>query len=74
VSPEKVLNVCCAVDPEYQPYGDSYGLPFSYFLRVSNRKRHKNEFRIAEALCKGQFGFQDTPWYSPANLSLTLPA
>jgi len=52
VSPEKVLNVGCAVDPEYQPDGDSYGLPFSYFLSVSNRKRHKNEFRIVEAFAR----------------------
>jgi glycosyltransferase involved in cell wall biosynthesis len=52
VSPEKVLNVGCAVDPEYQPYGDSYGLPFAYLLSVSNRKRHKNEFRIVEAFAR----------------------
>ena len=52
VSPEKVWNVGCGVDPEYQPDGDSYGLPFSYFLSVSNRKRHKNEFRIVEAFAR----------------------
>jgi glycosyltransferase involved in cell wall biosynthesis len=49
VSPEKVLNVGLGVDPSYQPEGDSYGLPFPYFLSVSNRKRHKNEFRMVEA-------------------------
>jgi glycosyltransferase involved in cell wall biosynthesis len=52
VSPEKVWNVGCGVDPTYQPGGDSYGLPFPYFLSVSNRKRHKNEFRMVEAFAK----------------------
>jgi glycosyltransferase involved in cell wall biosynthesis len=49
LSPEKVLNVGCGVDPTYHPKGDSYGLPFPYFLSVSNRRRHKNEFRLVEA-------------------------
>jgi glycosyltransferase involved in cell wall biosynthesis len=49
VPPDKVFNVWCGVDPAYQPEGDSYGLPFSYLLCVTNRKRHKNEFRIVEA-------------------------
>jgi glycosyltransferase involved in cell wall biosynthesis len=52
VTPEKVLNVGCGVDAAYHPEGDSYGLPFPYFLSVSNRKRHKNEFRIVEAFAK----------------------
>jgi glycosyltransferase involved in cell wall biosynthesis len=52
VSPEKVLNVGCGVDPAYQPNGDSYGLPFPYFLSISNRRRHKNEFRIVAAFAK----------------------
>ncbi len=52
VSPEKVLNVGCGVDLAYQPEGDSYGLPFPYFLSVSNRRRHKNEFRMVEAFAK----------------------
>jgi len=52
VSPEKIVNVGCAVDSAYQPNGDSYGLPFAYLLSVSNRKRHKNEFRIVEAFAK----------------------
>lgn len=49
VSPEKVFNVGCGVDDTYRPDGDTYKLPFSYLLCVSNRKRHKNEFRLVEA-------------------------
>jgi len=52
VSPEKVINVECGVDAAYQPEGDSFGLPFSYLLCVSNRKRHKNELRVVEAFAK----------------------
>jgi glycosyltransferase involved in cell wall biosynthesis len=52
VALDKVFNVWCGVDPAYQPEGDSYGLPFPYLLCVTNRKRHKNEFRIAEAFAK----------------------
>jgi glycosyltransferase involved in cell wall biosynthesis len=51
-SPKKVSNVGCGIDPAYEPKGDSYGLPFSYFLSVSNRRRHKNEFRMVEAFAK----------------------
>src|ERR1700677_212273 len=53
VSPEKVFNVGCGVDPAYKPEGDSYGLPFPYLLCVSNRKHHKNEFRLVEAFARG---------------------
>jgi len=49
VSAEKVLNVGCGVDPTYQPAENCYGLQFPYLLCVSNRKRHKNEFRVVEA-------------------------
>jgi glycosyltransferase involved in cell wall biosynthesis len=52
VSPEKVFNVGCGVDAAYRPDGDSYGLPFPYLLCVSNRKRHKNEFRVVEAFAQ----------------------
>ena len=52
VLPEKVVNVGCGIDPAYRPEGDSYGLPFPYLLCVSNRKRHKNEFRVVEAFAK----------------------
>jgi glycosyltransferase involved in cell wall biosynthesis len=49
VPDEKVLNVRCGVDPEFQPNVAPYELPFPYLLCVSNRKKHKNEFRILEA-------------------------
>jgi glycosyltransferase involved in cell wall biosynthesis len=49
VSDEKVFNVGCGVDSAYRPEGDAYKLPFPYLLCVSNRKRHKNEFRTVEA-------------------------
>ncbi len=52
VSGEKIFNVGCGVDSTYHPGGDPYGLPFPYLLCVSNRKRHKNEFRIVEAFAK----------------------
>jgi glycosyltransferase involved in cell wall biosynthesis len=52
VPAEKVFNVGCGVDVAYQPEGGSYGLPFPYLLCVSNRKRHKNEFRIVESFAK----------------------
>ena len=52
VSLEKVFNVGCGVDPAYCPEGDSYGLPFPYLLCVSNRKRHKNEFRVVAAFAR----------------------
>jgi glycosyltransferase involved in cell wall biosynthesis len=52
VQPGKVLNVGCGVDPSYVPEGDRYGLSFPYLLCVSNRKRHKNEFRVVEAFAR----------------------
>jgi glycosyltransferase involved in cell wall biosynthesis len=52
VVPEKVINVGCGVDPHYCPDGNKYDFPFPYLLCVSNRKRHKNEFRIVEAFAK----------------------
>ena len=52
VEPGKVLNVGCGVDPAYRPDGDLYDFPFPYLLCVSNRKRHKNEFRLVEAFAK----------------------
>ena len=52
VSAEKVFNVGCGVDPSYQPAENSYGLQFPYLLCVSNRKRHKNEFRVVEAFAR----------------------
>lgn len=52
VPPEKVLNVRCGVDSTYQPEGAAYELPFPYLLCVSNRKPHKNEFRVVEAFAR----------------------
>jgi glycosyltransferase involved in cell wall biosynthesis len=52
VKQEKVVNVSCGVDPTYSSEGDSYRLPFPYLLCVSNRKKHKNEFRVVEAFAK----------------------
>jgi glycosyltransferase involved in cell wall biosynthesis len=48
---EKVFNVGCGVDSAYRPEGERY-LPFPYLLCVSNRKKHKNEFRIVDAFAK----------------------
>ncbi len=56
VPSEKVFNVGCGVDAAYRPGGDLYGVPFSYLLCVSNRKRHKNEFRVVEAFAKSGLG------------------
>lgn len=49
---EKVHNVSCGVDAAYTPQGDTYGFSFPYLLCVSNRKRHKNEFRTVEAFAR----------------------
>jgi glycosyltransferase involved in cell wall biosynthesis len=56
VPEDKVFNVGCGVDPAYQPAGNAYGLQFPYLLCVSNRKPHKNEFRIVEAFAKADLG------------------
>ena len=58
VPSEKVFNVGCGVDAAYRPGGDSYGFKFPYLLCVSNRKRHKNEFRVVEAFVKSGLGAQ----------------
>lgn len=52
VHSEHVVNVSCGVDPAYRPTGSRYELPFEYLLCVSNRKRHKNEFRTLEAFAQ----------------------
>jgi glycosyltransferase involved in cell wall biosynthesis len=52
VAPEKVVNVGNGIESTYHPQGDSYVLGFPYLLSVSNRKPHKNEFRIVEAFAK----------------------
>jgi glycosyltransferase involved in cell wall biosynthesis len=50
--PEKVVNVRCGVDPAYHPGDNTYDFPFPYLLSVSNRKRHKNEFRVVDAFAR----------------------
>jgi glycosyltransferase involved in cell wall biosynthesis len=52
VAMNKIFNVGCGVDSRYHPGGDTYGIPFPYLLCVSNRKPHKNEFRMVEAFAK----------------------
>jgi glycosyltransferase involved in cell wall biosynthesis len=52
IPPEKVVNVGNGVDPSFNPHVAPYGLPFPYLLCVSNRKRHKNEFRTVEAFAR----------------------
>jgi glycosyltransferase involved in cell wall biosynthesis len=52
VPPDKIFNVRCGVDPAYQPGNSSCGLLSPYLLCVSNRKRHKNEFRVVEAFAR----------------------
>jgi glycosyltransferase involved in cell wall biosynthesis len=52
VAREKVLNVGCGVDAAYSPGPETYGLRFPYLLCVSNRKKHKNEFRLVEAFAR----------------------
>jgi glycosyltransferase involved in cell wall biosynthesis len=56
VPPEKVFNVRCGVDHAFQPGDTSYGLLSPYLLCVSNRKRHKNEFRVVEAFGRAGLG------------------
>jgi glycosyltransferase involved in cell wall biosynthesis len=46
------VNVGNGIEATYRPEGDSYGFPFPYLLAVSNRRPHKNEFRIVEAFAK----------------------
>lgn len=55
VSQQQVLNVGCGVGPEFHPAVEPYGLPFPYFLCVSNRKRHKNELRLVAAFAQARF-------------------
>jgi glycosyltransferase involved in cell wall biosynthesis len=52
IAPEKVLNVRNGVDPAFNPSVAPYELPFPYLLCVSNRKRHKNEFRTVQAFAQ----------------------
>lgn len=51
---DKVIHVSCGVEASYCPEGDTYGLRFPYLLCVSNRKPHKNEFRLVKALARSR--------------------
>ncbi len=46
---DKIINVGCGVDPQYNPEAAPYSFSFPYLLCVSNRKGHKNEHRTIEA-------------------------
>lgn len=52
VLPEKVVNVGNGVGTEFNPNVTPYRFPFPYILCVTNRKKHKNEFRQVEAFAK----------------------
>lgn len=52
LKPAAVANVGCGVEPSYCPDGTAYGFPFPYLLCVSNRKPHKNEFRVVNAFAR----------------------
>lgn len=54
VLPEKVINVRCGVDAGYHRGVAAYEFPFPYLLCVSNRKPHKNEFRVIEAFSRAR--------------------
>jgi glycosyltransferase involved in cell wall biosynthesis len=54
VAAKKVINVGCGVDPEYHAGCAPSELPFPYVLCVSNRKRHKNEFRTVQAFARAE--------------------
>jgi glycosyltransferase involved in cell wall biosynthesis len=58
VPAEKVVKVSCGVENAYRPGDDSYGLTFPYLLCVSNRKRHKNEFRVVQAFARAGLGVE----------------
>ncbi|ANI82288.1 glycosyltransferase family 4 protein [Kosakonia oryzae] len=49
VSPDKVINVGNGVDERYNSNVIPYPFEGKYLLSVSNRKIHKNEFRIIES-------------------------
>ena len=48
VHPSKIVNVSCGVEDRFTPDAIPRSDLGKYFLCVSNRKKHKNEFRIIE--------------------------
>lgn len=49
VDENKVINVGNGVSHEFTPDGEKMDLGYEYFLCVSNRKSHKNEFGVLKA-------------------------
>lgn len=49
LTPNKVVNVGCGVDPTYSSRALPLQIGHDYLLCVSNRKAHKNEARLIEA-------------------------
>jgi len=58
VPEDRVWNVGCGVGAAYRPGEQSDRLPFPYLLCVSNRKRHKNEFRVVDAFATSSLAEQ----------------
>jgi glycosyltransferase involved in cell wall biosynthesis len=54
ISADKVVNVSCGVEASYCPEGNKYGFSFPYLLCISNRKPHKNEFRLVKAFASAK--------------------
>lgn len=52
VDADKVISLGNGVGPEYHPGVKPYDYPSPYILCVSNRKKHKNEFRSVEAFAQ----------------------
>lgn len=55
VSEDKVINVSNGVSEVFTPIGDKLDFTYEYFLCVSNRKEHKNEFGTLESFKKANF-------------------
>ena len=49
INPDKIIVVSNGVDGIYNVNANKFSPGYQYFLCVSNRKRHKNEFRLIEA-------------------------
>jgi glycosyltransferase involved in cell wall biosynthesis len=54
LAPASVVNVSCGVDSEYRPDGERFESSFPYLLCVSNRKPHKNEYRLLAAFARSK--------------------
>jgi glycosyltransferase involved in cell wall biosynthesis len=54
VAVNKIINVGCGVGPEFHPDVASHPLEFPYIFCASNRRKHKNEFRLVEAFARSE--------------------